>query len=94
LLLTYSGTRTHDNFFTPKAIARSRSNPDWMSLVEAHERNLFHRTRAHGPEKGPIVHNSAATYINPVVRESKTGRNKVRRQLWFLEVGEASIARP
>ena len=53
-----------------------------MSVSEARERNLFHRSPAPGTGKRTVVDDSAAAHIDAVVCIGETRCNEVRAQRW------------
>jgi hypothetical protein len=60
-------TRSPHYLLTLPAIGPGRSHPYRMSLGEARERYLFHRSTAPVIDRAAIVHNGAAAHVNTVV---------------------------
>ena len=67
VVFSKSRTRSPHYLFTVPAIGAGRSHPYRMSLSEARERYLFHRSTAPVIDKAGIVHNGATAHVDTVV---------------------------
>ena len=68
------------------------AHPYRVSVSEARERSLFHRSPAPVFGKGGIVHDGAAAHVDTVMRIGETRRNEVRAQRRLFISRQRSIA--
>ena len=68
------------------------SDPDSVSLCEARERDLFHRSPVKRIREDAVVNHPAAAHVDAVMGKAKTRRNEVRAQRRLFMGRQKSIA--
>jgi hypothetical protein len=86
------GARPPHDLGSLQSMGLCGSDPYGMSVSEAREGSLFHRSPVPVLGKGGVVHDSAAAHIDTVMSVGETRRNEVRAQGGLFMCGQQPVA--